>query len=49
MRLNRRQILQTSIAAAAIAAAPAFLQLAKAVDGFFELTAGKSKKKLYRR
>lgn len=48
MRFNRRQILQTSIGAAAMVAAPVFLQLARASDGFFELTAGKSKKKLYR-
>ena len=47
MRFNRRQILQTSIAAAVASALPV-LQLARAADGFFELTAGKSKKKLYR-
>jgi FtsP/CotA-like multicopper oxidase with cupredoxin domain len=47
VRINRRQILQTSIGAIAAAAAPAFLHLAKAADGFFEITAGKSKKKLY--
>ena len=48
MQLNRRQILQSSIAAAAMAVAPSFTRLAKAADGFFELTAGKSTKKLYR-
>lgn len=47
MRFNRRQILKTSIAAAVVSTLPV-LQLARAADGFFELTAGKSKKKLYR-
>ncbi len=31
-----------------MAAAPGYLKLARAADGFFELTAGKSQKKLYR-
>lgn len=47
MHINRRQILQTTIAAAVVSALPEF-QLVRAADGFLELTAGKSKKKLYR-
>lgn len=48
MILNRRHFLSTAIGAAAASAVPATLRTAFASDGRLELTAGPSRKKLYR-
>ncbi|CTQ56143.1 Multicopper oxidase mco [Roseibium album] len=46
--ISRRKLLKSTGIGAAVLAAPAFFEQAWANDGFLEITAGPSKKKLYR-